>query len=244
MTTQDAGTGVPVASMLVDDVALDDAAFRARWGVAFFLVEQALAESPFELDGTLPEGLDARGLDGPRPAAEAVVYLVRRRVAAPERPITLGRSAATDVVLNDRSVSKLHAFLEPLEGGALRVQDAGSKNGTYVNGARVPVPPDNRAVLVEPGDVFMVGTVRGRYLDLRNLRAWLGAHPRRPIPVGRTRVERPVTESSGRNVLQAAVEVLDAVRQFRDKGVELRMTGGTKTLTDMERPSLESGDRE
>lgn len=241
---------VPVSKLLGDDVAFDDAGFRARWGGAFLLVDVALSASPFDLDGTLPgdeprpdtaAGLAGGPAHGPAGVKhDAVVYLLQRRVAAPDRPITLGRTEATDVVLNDRSVSKLHAFLEPMADGRLQVQDAGSKNGTWIAGARLAPPPRAGSVLVEPGDVVMFGTVRARYLDVMNLRALLGAHPDRPVPVGRTRVERPVSDDSGRNVLQAAVDVLDAVQKFREQGVELGIRGGAKTLTDMERPDIPS----
>jgi hypothetical protein len=231
----DPAMGIRVVELLSDDVALDADAFRAKWGRAFLLVESALSPSPFDLDGTLP-GDEREAKVAPPPAADASVFAVRRRVAQAGRPLTLGRTVATDVVMQDRSVSKLHAFLVLEDDGRMRVQDAGSKNGTYKDGVRLAPPPRAAAIHLEPGDAVQFGTVRARYVDVDNLRAWLGAHPLRAVPVGMTRVERPVGEQSGQHVFAAAVAALDAVAKFRDQGVELRIPGGTKTLTDVEVP--------
>jgi pSer/pThr/pTyr-binding forkhead associated (FHA) protein len=50
---------------------------------------------------------------------------------------TLGRSRRCTVRLqNDPTVSRQHCLLE-CDGGVLRVQDLGSKNGTYLNGENI-----------------------------------------------------------------------------------------------------------
>ena len=64
---------------------------------------------------------------------------------------TLGRDAASDVVLADTGVSRRHAQLVTTEDGTL-VRDLGSTNGTYVNGVRV------REQLLRDGDRLTVGT--------------------------------------------------------------------------------------
>lgn len=48
----------------------------------------------------------------------------------------LGRSPECDVVLDSAAVSRRHVILSD-EGGRYFVQDMGSRNGTYINGARV-----------------------------------------------------------------------------------------------------------
>lgn len=48
--------------------------------------------------------------------------------------ISVGRARNKDVVLRHRSVSKFHAWFEVNDTGALCVADAGSKNGTRLNG--------------------------------------------------------------------------------------------------------------
>lgn len=52
-------------------------------------------------------------------------------------PVTLGRSAANTVSLaHDKTVSALHAVLEPVADGWC-LQDLGSRNGTFVCGERL-----------------------------------------------------------------------------------------------------------
>jgi serine phosphatase RsbU (regulator of sigma subunit) len=53
-----------------------------------------------------------------------------------DRPITFGRMAPADIVLQDAEVSRRHCTVE-LELGEVRVTDLGSTNGTFVDGARV-----------------------------------------------------------------------------------------------------------
>lgn len=64
--------------------------------------------------------------------------------------LTMGRDPGSDIFLNDITVSRHHATLERL-GDAVTVSDAGSLNGTYVNGVSV-----DRAVLKD-GDAVQIG---------------------------------------------------------------------------------------
>jgi len=51
--------------------------------------------------------------------------------------IVVGRARNNDVVLRHASVSKFHAWFECLADGVVRVADAGSTNGTKLNGERL-----------------------------------------------------------------------------------------------------------
>lgn len=51
-------------------------------------------------------------------------------------PISIGRYPENDIILTDTVVSRQHAVLA-IEGNSILVMDLGSKNGTYVNNARV-----------------------------------------------------------------------------------------------------------
>ncbi len=76
------------------------------------------------------------------------------------RSITLGRSARADVVLDDPSVSRMHARLSRVSGSWVIV-DLTSKQGTYVNSARLE-PGDPTPLDV--GDLVRIGpwTFRAR----------------------------------------------------------------------------------
>ena len=68
---------------------------------------------------------------------------------------TVGRDLGNDVVLaDDDTVSRLHAVVEYL-GPGWCVRDAGSANGTYVNGERL-----NAERLLQPGDELGIGGAR------------------------------------------------------------------------------------
>ncbi len=69
----------------------------------------------------------------------------------PLRELTLGRAVDNDLILDDPSLSREHAWLRRLGGGRLEVEDRNSANGTYVNGRKV-----DRAQL-GPGDTLRFG---------------------------------------------------------------------------------------
>jgi DNA-binding NarL/FixJ family response regulator len=77
---------------------------------------------------------------------------VRIETLEPDR-ITLGKAAA-DVQLADSTVSRLHAAIERVTGGWV-IQDLGSRNGTFVNGAPVVGPRALRS-----GDELRCGRTR------------------------------------------------------------------------------------
>ena len=68
------------------------------------------------------------------------------------RELTVGRAPDNNIVLNDGEVSGHHAVLLPSAGNAIEVRDAGSRNGTLVNGVAITSP-----VLVGPNDVVGIG---------------------------------------------------------------------------------------
>lgn len=67
----------------------------------------------------------------------------------------LGRSAESDVVLEDPYASEFHLRLTSKDG-RLVLTDLGSTNGTYINGRRVTSPVDlNRGDAVQVGKTVM-----------------------------------------------------------------------------------------
>jgi len=107
------------------------------------------------------------------PAVEPVVLIPPKRVLFAKRStgdgveetrinipasgrITIGRTAANDLVLNEPSVSKVHASLVIAPGGVIAVADTGSTNGTFVKGDRMSY---GKALPVESGEFVRFGEV-------------------------------------------------------------------------------------
>ena len=112
----------------------------------------------------MPGGFLVEVVEGPRAG----------RQVALDRPLIVGREAAADLVIDDPQVSRRHARLTPTDYGA-GVEDLGSRNGTFVNGAQIHV-----GVGAQPGDVIAMGTAA---LEVRAA-AELAERPSavRPIP--------------------------------------------------------------
>jgi ABC-type multidrug transport system ATPase subunit len=75
-----------------------------------------------------------------------------RSAEAPPGSVKIGRAPDNDIVIPDVLASRHHATLVRLPGGT-EIRDAGSINGTFVNGARVDTAP------LRDGDVVTIGNV-------------------------------------------------------------------------------------
>ena len=112
----------------------------------------------------------------------------------------LGRDPNCDIVLNDTKCSRRHATVEDGPDG-LVIRDAGSANGTYVNGHRVDEAP------LRPGDTVRMGDVSLKLLaevgetvvvapeDLE-LQPAPAPRPRRPRPAPRRARRRPRADAA------------------------------------------------
>ncbi|MGE3468155.1 MAG: FHA domain-containing protein [Pyrinomonadaceae bacterium] len=69
---------------------------------------------------------------------------------------SLGRSSNNSIVLDDASVSKMHAALVLNDDGRIAVADTGSTNGTFINGDRIPY---GKAVEVGEADQLKFGSI-------------------------------------------------------------------------------------
>jgi pSer/pThr/pTyr-binding forkhead associated (FHA) protein len=97
------------------------------------------------------------GRSGEEPVStDGPVLIVRKGPEVGERfyldrpRLTVGRDPASGIFLNDITVSRDHAVLM-LAGDEVTIEDAGSLNGVYVNGASV-----TRKVLAD-GDSVQIG---------------------------------------------------------------------------------------
>ena len=71
-------------------------------------------------------------------------------------PLLIGREPGVDVLVEDVSVSRKHARLEPRPDGVYRLTDLGSSNGTFVNGVRLQSGPVHNGDRVQFGNVVFL----------------------------------------------------------------------------------------
>jgi pSer/pThr/pTyr-binding forkhead associated (FHA) protein len=93
----------------------------------------------------------------PTPKTGSLVFPDGRKRTLDSRALSIGRSADNDVPLDDDFASARHARIEPRRDGVW-VSDAGSTNGTYVNGQKLAKPHR-----LQGGDVIRVGNTDVRY---------------------------------------------------------------------------------
>lgn len=79
--------------------------------------------------------------------------------ASPGDRFTIGRSHASDITLDDESVSKHHASIRLSDDSAV-IADTGSTNGTYVGTERLPYG-ESRQVM--SGQEIRFGDVRTKF---------------------------------------------------------------------------------
>jgi adenylate cyclase len=84
--------------------------------------------------------------------------LPRRCVLDGQTLCRIGRSDRNSVVFKDDSVSRQHAMLERRDANTVLLYDAGSRNGTFVNGRRITAP-----LTLHHGDVIRIGTFELHY---------------------------------------------------------------------------------
>jgi hypothetical protein len=102
---------------------------------------------------------------GPGIKLNFAVFPVRRTGRSPfPNFISIGRAKSNDVIIEDESVSKFHAFFRRADSGEFVLQDGGSKNGTSVDGEEVPEKNKGGPVVVESGMRIRFGNVEMTFL--------------------------------------------------------------------------------
>lgn len=114
---------------------------------------------------------------------EALVYPVQKAVGVSNpfpMGITLGRVDSNDLVLDDISVSRFHAWLQLEERTHIWwLTDAESRNGTWVGGMKCE--PRKRVALSD-GCELRVGDAHLRFFTPEGLIAYASAHMIEPLP--------------------------------------------------------------
>jgi hypothetical protein len=146
-----AGSGQPLESYRDDARKLTAADFAARHGEAFLLLSAIQTRTTKDTFSTHLELLSEE--EGNTGALSTWVYPLRSAVHV----VTLGRSRDSDVVIPDRSVSRRHALVKREADGRLLVLDAGSSNGTSINGRNVLTRGAGPPTPLAPGDTLRLG---------------------------------------------------------------------------------------
>ena len=159
------GSGVSIRELRADAKALARDQFEERHGRAFLLLSAA------ELATAHPTITEVRLDDDSHARVEStaslslIVFKVRRNGRSASHLITLGRAPDNDVVVPDVSVSRFHAFVKEGGPGHWLLQDAGSTNGSTVNGRSVPRQGHGPSTELSSGDDVRLGQVELTFLD-------------------------------------------------------------------------------
>ncbi|MFL5320300.1 MAG: FHA domain-containing protein [Myxococcaceae bacterium] len=95
------------------------------------------------------------------PSEPAVILVKKQASNAFKSRITVGRTTNNDLVLDDGSVSRFHAWFEEEEEHQWKVADAGSKNGTSLNGRKLTA---KKLVLISKDAKLKFGDVNATFL--------------------------------------------------------------------------------
>ena len=113
--------------------------------------------------------------------------VLRQRYAGVGAECRIGRDLGCEIALDDEHAAPQHALLTLLEDGRVNVRDLGTRNGTRVDGIRVPA---ETGAIIEQGEII-VGSTR---LHVRT----------RHTPIGQERVFRREFVRRHRTPLAAA----------------------------------------
>lgn len=140
--------------------------FAQRHAGHFLILERVIA----------PGAPAAPASPGPRAPVLDVLPVVKRDENNPfTSMITIGRARNNDIVVDDASVARMHAWIrragDTLDGATSTLTDGGSGSDTTVNG--VPVRAETAAL--PPGARLRIGLVEFSFVDARLLHAALRA---------------------------------------------------------------------
>ncbi len=156
--------------------------FVKRFPVPFLLVRGGEDEEPLPSDppispdaqqpAVVTVGITFRTVtghpgdhDGPREIRQVLPVTKRESNPYPDR-ISLGRARNCDIVLRNRSVSKLHAHFRYTPNGRVEIVDLQSYNGTWLNGGQLK---PNVGELVGTGADLQFGVMTAQVADAATL---------------------------------------------------------------------------
>ena len=161
------GSALPVEAFLDDARSLSPAEFESRHGSGFLLLTATKVSAPKDTYSTELQLLsDEDGASAHTGSLSTLVFPLRSAVHI----VTVGRASSNDVVISDPSVSRMHALLKRGESGVFLILDAGSSNGTTVNGISVLARGQGPPSELKPGDDVRLGRVECTFIDAQVLR--------------------------------------------------------------------------
>jgi len=167
------GTGIAVNPLKGDAASLTPEEFEDRHGSAFLLLTAAELTVPrgpgateVSLLDDLPRGESTAGLS-------LMVFPLRSDESAPGGLVTIGRASNSDLRVPDLSISRFHAFAKRGEDGYWRIHDAGSTNGTTVNGRNAAQQGYGEPEVLKTGATLRLGQVEFTFLELDALLGYL-----------------------------------------------------------------------
>ncbi|HZU96491.1 MAG TPA: FHA domain-containing protein [Planctomycetota bacterium] len=158
-------------------------AFLARHPAPFLVLDVIGAEDEgiFATVGGATRAPKAVIKEGQPPNPRARAAIVEKRKGANEfaNMITVGRAGNNDIALEVSSVSKFHAyFTKDTQDGHWYLHDAGSSNGTWVDGEKL-VSAQGRARLRDGAAVQLGPDTRARFFQATALYELLVPQPRK-----------------------------------------------------------------
>jgi hypothetical protein len=124
----------------------------------------------FDPNETLPYSLEG---DNPNTLGISVFPLLKKPGASFPDRITIGRTSNNDVVIDDTSVSRLHAYVRRTSTEWI-VADAGSKNGSWLRGDALEARKEHA---IPSRSVLRLGEVDLTFYSAVDLYAALGGVP-------------------------------------------------------------------
>lgn len=113
-----------------------------------------------------------------------------------DRPVSIGRAKSSDVVLDDASVSRIHAVIRTTMDGQWQILDRGSANGISVNHA-----PKQEATL-QPNDEIVIGIYHLRFEDSKE---------RKVTSYGTVKLPQRVSDALGQQLYSGLSMTVDPI---------------------------------
>ncbi len=166
--------GLRIEDLREDAARLSTDEFENRYGDAFLLLSSAGFKQPKNGSSTEVLLLDLEDEVAERTAGVSVrVFSIQAAKRSLNHLITVGRAAKNDVMISDISVSRFHAFFKRSPTGRFQLHDAGSSNGTIVNGSSVCTKETGPATELHSGDNIRFGQVDATFLELDAFRSFV-----------------------------------------------------------------------